>query len=210
MKQKSNLSSFSKYFFSLGFVEKNIKELKQIELPENLIESIKNGSDFYSKYIDGTLNLDETFKNFFYDNSNDVIQSVRSTRFYSANDSSQPAAEGILESDDELSNEDEKADEESKFSAQPYLNVSNNASIEERISTARFLPPLMKNQTLFFGTIRYYVMLRFLFTVFERIKLAKNIIGKKLETDINSLRDNGFDVTKLEQDFKKIERYRFQ
>lgn len=175
-KQKSFLASFGKYFLNLGFVEKNIKELKQIDLPDSLIDSIKNGKDFYSKYIEGSLNLDEIFKNFFFESSNDVITNAKSARNLNTNEPNQIPSEDILESDDEPSNEEEK--EEPNVSSQPYIFISNNASLEERILTSRFLPPLMKNQILYYGTIKYYVVLRFLFTLFERIKLAKNIVGK--------------------------------
>ena len=210
-KQRNFLISFSRYFLNLGFVEKNIKELKPIEMSEELIDWIKNGKDFYLKYIEGSLNLDDTFNHFFFEKDHEVISKIKPDVNNISTDSHPPKVfEGILDSEDEDSNEDDKDEEVSNAESQPYITVSKNMKFEDRIKVSRFLPPLIDNQILFYGTPKYYVVLRFLITLFERVKLAKNIIRKKLEADIKNLRENGVDVTKIEADMNKIEKERFK
>lgn len=53
--------------------------------------------------------------------------------------------------------------------------------------------------------------MRFLVTLYERLKLAKNVIGVKLRKDINNLKEEyGLDVSKLEDDFEILKEYRFK
>lgn len=89
--------------------------------------------------------------------------------------------------------------------------MSGKESFRENLNNLKFLPPLLKNQILFYGTTKHYVVLRFFMTIYERIKLARNIVSKKLRADIKSLREEqGYDVTKLEENFDDIEKYRFK
>lgn len=54
-------------------------------------------------------------------------------------------------------------------------------------------------------------MIRFLVTLYERLKLAKNVVGVKLTADIKRMKEEyDMDTTKLEADFEKIKEYRFK
>lgn len=57
-KQKDVLISFSKNLFKLGFVKKNMDNLKAVEIPDELLEQIKNPKMFYEGYINNELKID--------------------------------------------------------------------------------------------------------------------------------------------------------
>lgn len=64
---------------------------------------------------------------------------------------------------------------------------------------------------MFYGTKNYYAVVRFFVTLYERLKLARNVIGDKLRADIKMLKEeHKMDTTKIEEDFDKILEYRFK
>lgn len=81
----------------------------------------------------------------------------------------------------------------------------------DKINDSKFLPYFTQDQVLFYGTKNYYAVVRFFVTLYERLKLARNVIGDKLRADIKMLKEeHKMDTTKIEEDFDKILEYRFK
>lgn len=212
-KQKDFLISFSKYFLHLGFVQKNLDGFKAIEMPESLIDLIKNSKDFYQKYIDEGFQTNVNFDAFFFEKDKEVIVNIGTTRTDSEKEVIPlRSTNGILESEpEEESHEEGNSDKESTKAEKPYLYLSPDPEIHEQIKNSRFLPPFQKDQILFFGSKNYYAVFRFFVTLYERLKLARNIVATKLRADIKIMKEeHGMDVTKLEADFDKLEEFRFK
>ena len=92
-----------------------------------------------------------------------------------------------------------------------YLSINPVHDPVENFKKARFLPSVQKDQILLFGTKNYYYVLRFFITLYERIKLAKNIVGDKLREDLDILKnEKGIDISKYEENFENIKRNRFK
>lgn len=212
-KQKNFLISFSKYFFGLGLVKENLKKLEMIEMPEALIDDIKDIKTFYKKWVDGDLKHEVNFNSFFFEEDKDVLVHIGTTREDSSKEIKPLRAQnGILESESEDESESEEEKEKnSNGEPKPFMNLADDSDKSTDFKNHRFLPQFMKDQVLFFGTRNYYTVLRFFATLYERIKLAKNIIDKKVRADIKTLKEEyEFDVTKLEEDFDKLVDYRFK
>lgn len=212
-KQKDFLITFSKYFLHLGFVQKNLEGFKAIEMPEELIDLIKNSKDFYQKYIEEGFKTNVNFDAFFFEKDKEVIVNIGTTRTDSEKEVIPlRSTNGILESDpEEDSHEEGNSEKESTKAEKPYLYLSPDQEIHEQIKNSRFLPPFQKDQILFFGSKNYYAVFRFFVTLYERLKLARNVVATKLRADIKVMKtEHGMDVTKLEEDFDKLEEYRFK
>lgn len=103
-KQKNFLVSFSKYFFQLGIVQKNLEGLKAIEMTEEAYEYVKDEKKFYENYINQGFKHEHLFQHFFFDQDKEIVVNVGTTRI----DSSQEVLpirptpiDGILDSEPE-------------------------------------------------------------------------------------------------------------
>lgn len=64
---------------------------------------------------------------------------------------------------------------------------------------------------MLYGSKNYYSVIRFFITIYERIKLTKNAVGKKLRDDLDRLKiEKGIDISAYEENFDKIKEYRFK
>ena len=64
---------------------------------------------------------------------------------------------------------------------------------------------------MLYGTKNYYAVFRFFYTLYERIKLAKNIVADKLRADIQRLKEEtNIDTSEIEDNFEQVEKYRFR
>ena len=127
-KQKDFLISFCKSFLCRGFIEKNVKNLKAIEMPKELIDDIKDGETFYSNYKDGEFKYDIDFSTFFLEQEKEVIVKIGTTRT-DCNQAIPPlrSADALLESEQEDTssvNDAKSGNSQSNKSADPYLYVS--------------------------------------------------------------------------------------
>lgn len=120
-KNKEFLISFTKYFFHFGFVQKNAENLKSIEMPDELLDLIKDTKNFYTSYMEKGFQYEEIFKSFFFEADNTVVVNIGTTRTDSFKEvlPMRPSpTDGIIEMDsDEESGEDKSSPEKVSLSS---------------------------------------------------------------------------------------------
>lgn len=214
-RQKDFLISFAKYFLNIGFVKKDLENLGPVELPEDIPELIKNNQEFYQKYESGEL-PDEAMFSCFFSNSEqeDAIVNIGTNRKDFLKETiplRSSSKDEILESDPGDSEEDEEEESKQSNKYESYINYDEEDDLSERAKTARFLPLFTDDQTLFFGTKHFYIILRQFHTLYERFLLVKTEVREKLRKDIKTIKEeHKGDTTKLEENFEEIATIRYK
>jgi histone deacetylase complex regulatory component SIN3 len=211
-KQKDVLISFSKNLFKLGFVKKNMDNLKAVEIPDELLEQIKNPKMFYEGYINNELKIDGIWEKFFQSTENEAVVNIGSEREnvkQELNPLKSKSIDGIVDSEpDEDSDIDGK---ENGDQCKPFMSLLNESENVPNFKNSRFLPQFQKDQVLLYSSKLYYYLMRYLVTLYERLRLAKNVIAGKLKIDIKLMKEEyKIDTTKLEEDFDKLVQIRFK
>ena len=214
-KQKDFFISFCKYFFNLGFFRRNLESFQPIDMSDAFTESLKDKKGFYQKFTNGELENAPDFSKFFFSKENEVISTIGTIRSDSAkNMLTLKSIDGILESEQDKNSDEEESNENegrSDHQNHPYLTLSPVPEIKDRLKQSKFLPPMVEDQTLFYGTRHHYTILRFFMTLFERLKLSKSAVAYKVREDIKYLKEEAkIDVTKIEEQFEQLCEYRFK
>ena len=215
-RQHDMLVSFSKHFLCLGLV-KDLKDMFKLKNsskndPENdsnnqdgLPQANKSVPDelLWLDFEDESYknDLDINFEWLFGSDQHEAVVQIGTTRIDSLKSIPplKPNVELLIESEQENGSQlnsqssEQKSDKPATEHREQiqYLNVKNNEKFEEKFETARFLPSVMENQVLLYATKQYYSVIRFFMTLYERVKFAKNIVGKKLKEDLDYLDNNG-------------------
>ena len=213
-KQKDFITTFSKWFFHLGFLKSKNETLKQAELPDNFLEVVKNPKFFYDSYFEDKVQLNETFAPFFGEDAVDPVSGVCSTRIDAQSEVIPLRAnsnDDILDSEFEEEDEEEDSQAKELYDSKDFMKYDEEPPLQELVKTSKFLPPLLKNQVLMYGTKNFYCILRYFVTLYERLKLAKNIVRIKIRADIKLLKEEyKYDTSKIEENFDKLAQLRFQ
>lgn len=130
-KQKDALISFVKNFFKLGFVKKNIDNLKAVDISDELLDQIKNPQKFYGGYVKNELKTDGIFEKFFQNSENEVLVNIGSERENTNQDIiplKSSSIDGIVESEP-----DEDSDQEGRESSDGtklFMSLQNDSDNE--------------------------------------------------------------------------------
>lgn len=124
-KNKEFLVSFTKYFFHFGYVQKNVENLKVIEMPDELLETIKDTKNFYTSYLQNGFQHEDIFKSFFFEQDKTVVVNIGTTRTDSCKEvlpMCPTPTDGIIEMDsDDESGEDKSSPEKVSEFSMPHV-----------------------------------------------------------------------------------------